>query len=128
MHEDGVIRHPTNSEVWKDFDNQYPWFTHDARNVRFSLQTNGFNLSGTISNKYSMWHGVFVPYDIPSWKCMKESFFMMSIIILEPQAPSKDIDIYLCPLIDKLKELWHDGLHTSDMSSGNYFCIHACLL
>ena len=36
---------------------------------------------------------------------MKESFFMMSLLIPGPQAPCKDMDIYLHPLIDELKEL-----------------------
>ena len=128
LHEDGVLRHPADSEVWKDFDNQYPWFAHDARNFRLGLAIDGFNPFGTMSNNYSMWPVILVPYDMPPWKCMKESFFMMSLLILGPQAPGKDLDIYLCPLIDELKELWHDGVHTFDMSSGDYFRTHACLL
>ena len=105
LHEDGVLRHPADSEVWKDFDNQYPWFTHDARNVRLGLATDGFNPFGTMSNNYSMWPIVLVPYNMPPWKCMKESFFMMSLLIPRPQAPGKDMDIYLRPLIDELKDL-----------------------
>ncbi|KAL6331580.1 hypothetical protein AAG906_011520 [Vitis piasezkii] len=128
FHEDGVLRHPADSEVWKDFDNQYPWFAQDARNVRLGLATDGFNPFGTMSNNYSMWPVVLVPYNMPPWKCMKESFFMMSLLIPGPHAPGKDIDIYLRPLVDELKELWHDGVHTFDMSSGDYFRMHACLL
>ena len=81
-----------------------------------------------MSNSYSMWPIVLVPYNMPSWKCMKESLFMMSLLILGPQDPGKDMDIYLRPLIDELKELSHDGIHTFDMSSGDYFRMHACLL
>ncbi|KAL6323438.1 hypothetical protein AAG906_039008 [Vitis piasezkii] len=116
FHEDGVLRHPADSEVWKDFDNQYPWFAQDARNVRLGLATDGFNPFGTMSNNYSMWPVVLVPYNMPPWKCMKESFFMMSLLIPGPHAP------------DDLKELWHDGVHTFDMSSGDYFRMYACLL
>ncbi|KAL6327397.1 hypothetical protein AAG906_019710 [Vitis piasezkii] len=115
FHEDGVLRHPEDSEVWKDFDNQYPWFAQDARNVRLGLATDVCGI-------------VLVPYNMPPWKCMKESFFMMSLLIPGPHAPGKDIDIYLRPLVDELKELWHDGVHTFDMSSGDYFRMHACLL
>ena len=128
LNEDWVLRHPADSEVWKDFDNQYPWFAQDARNVKLALATDGFNPFGTMSNNYSMWPVVLVPYNMPPWKCMKESFFMMSLLIPGPQAPGKDMDIYLRPLIDELKELWHDGIHTFDMSSGDYFRMHACLL
>ena len=59
-----------------------------------------------------MWLVVLVPYNMPPWKCMKESFFMMSLLIPGPQAPGKDMDIYLRPLIDEIKELWHDDIHT----------------
>ena len=81
LHEDGVLRHLTDSKVWKDFDNQYPWFAQDARNVRLALATDGFNPFGTMSNKYSMWHVVHVPYNMPPWKCMKEIFFMMTLLM-----------------------------------------------
>ena len=84
LHEDGVLRHPADSKVRKDFDNQYPWFAQDARNVRLALATNGFNPFGTMSNSYSMWPVVLVPYNMPPWKCMKESFFMMSLLIPGP--------------------------------------------
>ena len=128
LHEDGVLRHSTDSEVWKDFDNHYPWFAHDARNVRLGLAIDGFNPFGTISNNYSMWHVILMPYNMPPWKCMKESFFMMSLLIPGPQAPGKEMDIYLSPLIDELKDLWHDRVHTFDMSNGDYFRMIACLL
>ena len=128
LHEDGVLRHPGDSEVWKDFGNQYPWFAHDARNVRLGLAIDGFNPFGTMSNNYSMWPIVLVPYNVPPWKCMKESLFMMSLLISGPHALSKHMDIYLHPLIDELKELRHDGIQKFDMSSGDYFRMHACLL
>ena len=79
--------------------------------MRLALTTDGFNPFGTMSNNYSMWPVVLVPYNMPSWKCMKESFFMMSLLIPRPQAPGKDMDIYFPPLIDELKELCHDGIH-----------------
>ena len=69
LHEDGVLRHPADSKVWKDFDNQYPWFAQNARNVRLALATDGFNPFGTMSNSYSMWPVVLVPYNMPPWKC-----------------------------------------------------------
>ena len=79
------------------------------------------------SNNYSIGPVVLVPYNMPTWKCMKESFFMMSLLIPRPQVPGKDMDIYLHPLVDELKGLCHDGVHTFDMSSGDYFRMHACM-
>ena len=64
LHKDRVVRHPADSEEWKDFDNQYPWFAHYARNVRLALSTDGFNPFDTMSNNYSMWHVILVPYNM----------------------------------------------------------------
>lgn len=97
-----------------------------ARNIRLGLVINGFNPFGIMSNNYSMQSVVLMPYNMPAWKCTKDSFFTMSLLISGPQALSKDT--YLCPLVDELKESWHDDVHTFDMLSGDYFCIHACLL
>ena len=36
---------------------------------------------------------------------MREEFMMMSLLIPGRKAPGKDIDIYLQPLIEELKEL-----------------------
>ena len=46
LHEDGVLRHPEDLEILKDFDNQYRWFGQDAINVRLSLAIDGFNPFG----------------------------------------------------------------------------------
>ena len=126
INEDGVLRHPADSEVWKDMDTQFPWFSQDPRNVRQGLATDGFNPFGTMSISYSMWPVVLVPYNMPPWRCMKEMFFNFSLLIPRPQAPSKDIDVY--PLIEELKELWHVGVQTFDVSTGENFRMHACVL
>lgn len=39
-----------------------------------------------------------------------------------------DIDVYLRPLIDELKELWEEGLDTYDSSRDEMFKMHAGLL
>ncbi|KAH0651751.1 hypothetical protein KY284_031663 [Solanum tuberosum] len=52
----------------------------------------------------------------------------MSLLIPGPQAPGKDIDVYLRPLVDELKELWSDGVETFDASTGECFKMHAAVL
>ncbi|XP_020271787.1 uncharacterized protein LOC109846957 [Asparagus officinalis] len=52
---------------------------------------------------------ILMPYNLPPWLCMKESFFMMSLLIPGPHAPGNDIDVFLRPLVDELKELWDNG-------------------
>ncbi|TYK21769.1 GDSL esterase/lipase [Cucumis melo var. makuwa] len=40
-------------------------------------------------------------------KCKKESNFFMSLLIPDLRSPGREIDIYLQPLIEELKELWN---------------------
>ena len=35
--DDGIMRHPTNSEEWKEFDLQHPDFALEPYNVRLGL-------------------------------------------------------------------------------------------
>ncbi|XP_026413256.1 uncharacterized protein LOC113309041 isoform X2 [Papaver somniferum] len=126
--EDGVFRNPADAEAWKDFDARYPWFAAEPRNVRLGLATDGFNPFGNMSNAYSLWPVVLMSYNLPPFKCMKQPFFMMSLLIPGPQAPGNDIDVYLRPLIDELKELWDVGVETRDVSTGKVFCMHAAVL
>lgn len=125
---EGILRHLADCEGWKDFDNQYPYFAQDPRNVRLGLATDGFNPFGNMSNAYSTWPVMLVPYNLPPWKCMKTPFTMMSLLIPGPKALGKDIDVYLQPLIEELKELWTNGIDTYDVSKKETFRLHACVL
>ena len=60
--------------------------------------------------------------------CMKQTFFMLSLLIPGPTAPGNDIDIYLKPLIDKLNELWEVGAKTYDALTKQNFCMRAAIL
>ncbi|KAK3204594.1 hypothetical protein Dsin_018640 [Dipteronia sinensis] len=125
---DGVLRHPADSKAWKDFDLKHMSFAMGGRNVRLGIASDGFNPFGNISNSYSMWPVFVVPYNLPPWKCMKDPFFMMSLLIPGPKAPGNDIDVYLQPLISELKELWDVGVSTYDAASGQNFCLRAAVL
>ena len=59
---------------------------------------------------------------------MKDPFFLLSLLIPRPKAPGNDIDIFLQPLINDLKELWDVGVRTYDASVGEDFQLHASLL
>ena len=48
------MKHPTNSEEWKEFDLQHPDFSLERCNVRLELAKDGFNPFGNINNSYSM--------------------------------------------------------------------------
>ncbi|KAL0556569.1 hypothetical protein IC582_005083 [Cucumis melo] len=102
---DDVLRHPTDAKGWKHFNSEYPDFSSDPQNVRLGLALDEFNPFGQMSMSYSMWPIVLLPYNFPPWKCMKETNFFMSLLIPSPRSPNREIDVYLQPLIEELKEL-----------------------
>ncbi|KAI3793976.1 hypothetical protein L1987_36600 [Smallanthus sonchifolius] len=125
---DGMMRHPVDGKAWQDFDERYRDFVKEPRNVRLGLAADGFNPFGNMSQTYSMWPVVLTTYNIPSWLCMKKSSFMLTLLILWPKSPSKDIDVYLRPLVDELKMLWAEGVQVRDASTKTVFRMHAALL
>ena len=79
--DDGISRHPADSEEWKEFDLQHPEFALKPRNVRLGLATDEFNPFGNMNNSYKMWPVILIPYNLPPWLVMKEPFFMFSLLI-----------------------------------------------
>ncbi|XP_016206958.1 uncharacterized protein LOC107647394 [Arachis ipaensis] len=124
---DGFLRHPRDAEAWKKFDAKYTNFSADPRNVRLALARDGFNPFGNMSTKYSIWPVILIPYNLPPWLCMKQTSFILSTLIPGPKMQGNDIDIYLQPLIDELKQLW-DGVETYDAKEGNTFKMCAALM
>ncbi|XP_059650446.1 uncharacterized protein LOC132296251 [Cornus florida] len=126
--ETNELRHPADSKAWEDFDSKHSWFAADPRNVRVGLATDGFNPFGNMSNAYSMWPVMIVPYNLPPWICMKEPYIFMSLLIPGPTSPGNDIDVYMQPLVEELKELWRDGVMTYDAYSKCNFKMHAAMI
>ena len=122
----GRMIHPTDSKVWKFFDEEHPDFAADPRNIRLGLATDGFNPFKQSSSTYSTWPVVLIPYNLPPWIGMKQSSFLLSLLIPGPKGPGNDIDIYLQPLVDDLKQLW-EGVDTLDATSGESFKLRAAL-
>jgi hypothetical protein len=125
---DEMMRHPRDSEAWKRFDSTHPWFASDARNVRLALATDGFNPFGVMSSNYSVWPVILIPYNTPPWVCMKQTSFIMSMIIPGKQAPGNNIDVYLQPLIKELQDLWTTGVDAYDSFKHEMFKLHAALM
>ena len=99
----GLLRHPTDSEAWKSFDSKYIEFSSEPRNVRLRLAADGFDPYGNMSSTHSTWPVSLIPYNLPSWMCMKRSSFKLSLLISDPTSPENDIDVYLQPLVEELK-------------------------
>ena len=106
------MRHPANGEAWKDFDKLYSKFSSDSHNVRLGLASDGFKPFRTMSISRSTWPVMTFVYNLPPWLCMKPEHIMLSLLIPGPQSPGNDIDVYLQPLIEELKELWEFGVDT----------------
>ncbi|CAN6676733.1 unnamed protein product [Malus baccata var. baccata] len=125
---DGVLRHPADTPAWKAFDAKYPDFASGIRNVRLGLASDGFSPFRTMFKPHSTWPVILMPYNLPPWMCMKQPFYILSILIDGPHGPGNKIDVYLQPLIDELKELWQEGVLTYDASMNQMFKLHATLL
>ena len=92
---DRVLRHPTDFMAWKRLDELHPWFASNSRNVRLGLGSDGFNPFGVMSTSHSTWPIMLVPYNLPLWMCLKQPFWIMSMLIPRPKSPGNDIDMYL---------------------------------
>ncbi|XP_010451613.1 PREDICTED: uncharacterized protein LOC104733759 [Camelina sativa] len=123
--EDGTMRHLVDSLTWIQVNDKWPEFAGDARNLRLGISTDGMNPFAIQNTKYSTWPVFLVNYNMAPTECMKEENIML---IPGPTAPSNNIDIYLQPLIDDLKELWNDGMEVYDSFKQESFTLRAILL
>ncbi|GJV74281.1 retrotransposon gag domain, retroviral aspartyl protease [Tanacetum coccineum] len=122
--EPSKMQHPVDGRAWKNFDTKYPDFLKEPRNVRLGLAADGFNPFDNPSQAYSMWPVILTTYNLPPWLCMKESSFMLTLLITGLKSWGKDIDVYLRPLIDDLKDLWAFSL--SGWSGQGYKACTTC--
>ncbi|KAM3216613.1 hypothetical protein P3L10_026054 [Capsicum annuum] len=79
--EDGVMRHPLDSEAWKHFNETHPFFAVEPRNVRLGLCTDGFQPFNQSGRTYSSWPVIVIPYNLPPGMCMKEAYMFLTIIV-----------------------------------------------
>ncbi|XP_028051175.1 uncharacterized protein LOC114255823 [Camellia sinensis] len=126
--DDGKMRHPADSPVWKNFDTLYPKFASEPRNVRLGLAADGFNPFKAMNVAHSSWPIIVMPYNLPTWLCMKQPHMMMILLIDGPSSPGNNIDVYLRLLVDELIELWENGVQTYDAKTNQMFQLHAVLL
>ena len=83
---------------------------------------------GKMRNDHSTWPVVLSVYNLPPWMCMKQPNLLLSLLILRPRSPGKEIDAYMRPLIDELNELWEVGTPTYDAYSNQSFTMKAAVL
>lgn len=64
----------------------------------------GFNTFRTMIISHSMWPVKLVNYNLSTWICMKSEYIMLLMIPTCPSSLGNDIDVYVQPLIAKIKE------------------------
>ena len=61
------------------------------------------------NTNYYVWPVVVINKNIPPWFSMNNEHIMLALIV-PGRRQVKDMDFYLQPLVDELKELW-EGIH-----------------
>ena len=99
---DAMYRHPADSIKWMKFDDEFPEFGKESRNIRHGLATDRMNLFGNMSTNHSSWPVLLVNYNLPLGLCMKRKYMMLSMMISSPKQSGNDILKYLTDLLMKL--------------------------
>lgn len=111
-HQDNLIgndelRHPKDTPSWRTFDIQHASSSSLPRNVRSGLASDGFIPYRSVSIKVhglSYWfHIIFLNGCIWSKLTLWCLYSFLGLL-----SPGNDIYVYLCHLLEELKELWID--------------------
>jgi hypothetical protein len=87
------------------FDLQYPEFTVESKNIRFTLSTDGMNPFGENRTVHSTWLVILAMYNIPIRLCHKRKYLMLFILIQGLKQAGIDIDVFLEPLMEDMAKL-----------------------
>jgi hypothetical protein len=78
----------------------------DPRSVHLGLSMDGFQPHSEASCLYSCWPIFVMPYNLSPNKCLKQGFVFLTLVILGPNELKKQINVFLHPLMEEMKELW----------------------
>ena len=67
---EGEMHHPSDAIAWKHFNEVYPAFPAESRNIYLCLST-WFNLFGMNGEPHSLWPVIVTPYNLPPRMFMK---------------------------------------------------------
>jgi hypothetical protein len=95
--DDGVLRHPSDAQQWKHFDDKYLWL------VILSI------------------------YNLPPWLCQKRKYLLLTIIISGPKEPGIGMDVFLEPLMQEMETLWKHGVKMWDELAKSTFTCKAII-
>jgi hypothetical protein len=113
----GNVECVPDSKAWKHIDSVYPGFALEERNIRLGLALDGVNPFSNQSLSHSTWPVVLLNYNLPPWLVTKRFFLMLALLIPGKESvTSENVDVYLAPLIEELKQLW-EGIEAVDASA-----------
>jgi hypothetical protein len=99
----------------KNIKNTWPEkFKDEVQSLRLSIAMDGVNPYSLQNTNYYVWHVVVINNNIPPWLSVKNGHLMLDLIF-PSRRQVKNMDVYLQPLVDELKELW-EGIHVYDVS------------
>jgi hypothetical protein len=110
-----IMKSVVDSPAWKHVD-LYPHFAEKENRLRFGLSLDGVNPHKLNSTSHSTWLVLLLIYNLPPFLVTKRFFITLSILISGKESPtSKNIDVFLQPLVEELQELWI-GIDAQDFS------------
>ncbi|RID79698.1 hypothetical protein BRARA_A02413, partial [Brassica rapa] len=62
---EGEMHHPSDAIAWKHFNEVYPGFAAESRNIYLCLSTDGFNPIGMSGEAHSLWPVIVTSYNLP---------------------------------------------------------------
>lgn len=82
-----ILRLPSDGKAWKHFDDVYPNFAREPRNVRLGLCSYGFTpYIQASSSPYSCWPIIVTPYNLPPEMCMTKPYLFLTCLIPGPNS------------------------------------------
>jgi hypothetical protein len=100
--DEGKLTQPANGTQWTKFDDMYPEFVKDPRNVRFA---HGMNPLGERKSTHSTWPVILTIYNVPTWLCQTRKYLLLCILIQGPKQSGIDIGVFLEPLMEDMAKL-----------------------
>ena len=112
---DGKMRGPFDSLQWEHVRQKYGEFSADSRNVHLGMCADGLNPYSQKRSTHSLCPVLLLNYNIPPWLTTKKFFIMLALLIPGPEAVTgAHFDVFLCPLLEELRELWTEGVVCND--------------
>ena len=112
---DGKMWGPFDSLQWEHVRQKHADFEADNRNIHLGMCADGINPHSQKRSTHSICPVILLNYNIPPWLTIKKFFVMLSLLIPGPDAVTGGrMDVFLCPLIEELRELWTEGIMCKD--------------